>query len=71
MRLDEIDPTLAKTLHRAKSRTATQPAPVNQPPVNHQGQPILQAQNSTGSWPLPGIQTMQGVSADFPASTLT
>ena len=31
MRLDEIDPSLAKTLHGAKSRTATQPALVKQP----------------------------------------
>jgi hypothetical protein len=71
MRLYEIDPALAKTLHRAKSQTATQPAPVKQPPVNRQGQPILPALNTSGSWPLPGTQTMQGVSADFPASTLT
>jgi hypothetical protein len=53
MRLDEIDPARAKTLHRAKSRTAIQPAPVKQPPVNRQGKPILSAQNTSGSWAAP------------------
>jgi hypothetical protein len=47
-----LDPALTKTLHRAKSRTVTQLAPVKQPPVTRQGQPILPTQITSGSRPL-------------------
>jgi hypothetical protein len=52
---------LAKTLHRAKSRTGAS--------QNHQGQPTLPAQTPSGSWPLPSIQAMHsrlsGVNVDL------
>jgi hypothetical protein len=57
MRLDEIDPALAKTLHRATNHHTARP--VKEPSVNHQRQPILPALNPSGSWP-PVTQTMQG-----------